>query len=643
VILLHSKNSSSDLIGAKPLRRSQENQEPSAMARIPEAEIERLKEGVPVARLVEASGIELKKGGKDLLGRCPFHEDATASLVVTPAKNLWHCFGCGVGGGPIDWVMKCQGVSFRHAVELLRAEVGSDVGLIELGAPKTPRSRAKLPAPVALDAGEQELLDQVIGYYHETLLASPEALAYLERRGIASRELIEQHRLGFANRTLGLRLPATAIKAGAEVRGRLQKAGVLRESGHEHFNGCLVVPVFDQAGHVTEVYGRKITPNVNPPWHLYLPGPHRGVWNERGLVGQTEVILTEALIDAMTFWCAGYRNVTAAYGVEGLTEDHLATFKRLGVRRVLIAFDRDDAGERGTEKAAERLMAEGLECYRVQFPKGMDANEYALKVTPADKSLGLLIRKAVWLGKGVAPAEAPGQHVEDVPTQSTPSADAAPALETPSLAAEAVPSALAADVDAQVSEDEVIVSFRDRRYRVRGLAKNLSAEVLKVNVLVSRGEAYHVDSLDLYAARARAHYLTQAAKELACREDVIKLDLGRILLKLEALQAERIKAAMKVEPAAPKMTEAEEAEALELLRAPDLLTRIVADFDACGLVGEATNKLVGYMAATSRKLAGPLAIVVQSSSAAGKSSLMDAVRGLLSRLAAMIAPCSVKA
>ena len=377
------------------------------MARIPEAEIERLKEAVPVQRLVEVSGIELKKGGKDLLGRCPFHEDATASLVVTPGKNLWHCFGCGVGGGPIDWVMKRHGVSFRHAVELLRVDMGSDAGLAELGTPR----RAKLPAPVALDAGEQELLDQVIGYYHETLLQSPEALAYLERRGIASRELIEQHRLGFANRTLGLRLPATQIKAGAEVRGRLQKTGILRDSGHEHFNGCLVVPVFDADGHVTEVYGRKITPNVNPPWHLYLPGPHRGVWNERALGGQAEVILTEALIDAMTFWCAGYRNVTAAYGVEGLTDDHLAAFKRCGVRRVLIAFDRDDGGERGAEKAAERLMAEGLECYRVQFPKGMDANEYALKVTPAQKSLGLLIRKAMWLGKGAAPADVPGQHV----------------------------------------------------------------------------------------------------------------------------------------------------------------------------------------------------------------------------------------
>jgi DNA primase catalytic core len=600
------------------------------MARIPEAEIERLKEAVPVARLVEASGIELKKGGKDMLGRCPFHEDATASLVVTPAKNLWHCFGCGVGGGPIDWVMKRQSVSFRNAVELLRA----DVGVVELGTPQTSRPRAKLPAPVALDAGEQELLDQVIGYYHETLLASSEAMAYLERRGIASRELIEQHRLGLANRTLGLRLPVAQVKAGAEVRGRLQKIGLIRESGHEHFNGSLVVPVFDQAGHVVEVYGRKLLDNLRAgtPLHLYLPGPHRGVWNERALVGQAEVILTEALIDAMTFWCAGYRNVTAAYGVEGLTDDHLAAFKRCGVRRVLIAFDRDDAGERGAEKAADRLMAEGLECYRIQFPKGMDANEYALKVTPAEKSLGLVIRKAVWLGKGTPPADAPGQHVKDVALPATvaePSpTESAPSVEPPSLAA--VPAAAqsaapAADIVAEVSDDEVIMSFGDRRYRVRGLAKNLSAEVLKVNVLASKGEAYHVDSFDLYAARARAHYIGQAAKELACREDVIKLDLGRVLLKLETLQAERIKAAMKVEPAAPRMSEAEETEALALLRAPDLMARIVADFDACGLVGESTNKLVGYLAATSRKLGGPLAIVVQSSSAAGKSSLMDAV------------------
>jgi DNA primase len=72
------------------------------MARIPEAEVQRLKDEVAVQRLVEAAGIELKRVGKDLAGRCAFHEDDEPSLIVTPAKNLWHCFGCQVGGGPID-------------------------------------------------------------------------------------------------------------------------------------------------------------------------------------------------------------------------------------------------------------------------------------------------------------------------------------------------------------------------------------------------------------------------------------------------------------------------------------------------------------------------------------------------------------
>jgi DNA primase len=129
------------------------------MARIPQDEIERLRSQVNVERLVEASGVELKRGGKDLVGRCPFHEDDTASLVVTPGKNLWHCFGCGVGGGPIDWAMKKNAVSFRHAVELLRA--GLAAGSLEATGASLVR---KLPSPVALNAGEQELLDQVIGY-----------------------------------------------------------------------------------------------------------------------------------------------------------------------------------------------------------------------------------------------------------------------------------------------------------------------------------------------------------------------------------------------------------------------------------------------------------------------------------------------
>jgi len=91
------------------------------MARVPEAEQERLKREVSVVRLAEARGVKLRRRGEELLGLCPFHDDKEPSLVINQAKNLWHCLGsCGEGGSVIDWVMKAEGVSFRHAVELLR-------------------------------------------------------------------------------------------------------------------------------------------------------------------------------------------------------------------------------------------------------------------------------------------------------------------------------------------------------------------------------------------------------------------------------------------------------------------------------------------------------------------------------------------
>ena len=90
------------------------------MPRIADHEVERLKAEVSLVRLIESSGVKLVKRGGDMVGCCPFHADDTPSLVVSVSKNLFNCFGCGAGGGVIDWVMRAEGVSFRHAVELLR-------------------------------------------------------------------------------------------------------------------------------------------------------------------------------------------------------------------------------------------------------------------------------------------------------------------------------------------------------------------------------------------------------------------------------------------------------------------------------------------------------------------------------------------
>ncbi|MGH8229934.1 MAG: toprim domain-containing protein, partial [Steroidobacteraceae bacterium] len=519
-------------------------------------------------------------------------------------------------------------------------------------------------------ASDQRLLGEVIEFYHETLLASPEALKYLEARGLGDRELIEHFRLGFANRTLAYRLAPKQYKAGAELRTALQRIGILRESGHEHFNGSLVIPVINDAGVVTEVYGRKIRDDLRPgtPYHLYLPGPHRGVWNAGAAHGSPadgspkEVILCEALIDALTFWAAGFRNVTASYGVEGFTAEHLALLKHCRIERVFIAYDRDEAGDRAAERLAEQLMTEGLECYRVLFPHRMDVNEYALKVQPAAKSLGVALRSAHWMGKGARPKSEPLSSPESIPLESSPPPGAettadiestaidptsmataaaavpveAPAMPPPSRQPSA-PESLEVcapqgecppqGVPLEVRAHEVLIALGDRRWRIRGLSPEMTLGQLKVNLLVSHGEAFHVDTLDLYIARARTAYLREAAAELGLPEETLKRDLGAVLLRLEALQAEKHES----KPAAPVLTitAEEKAAALALLTDPNLPQRIVADLSLCGVVGEETNKLIAYLACLSRKQEKPLAVVVQSTSAAGKSTLMEAVLALM--------------
>jgi DNA primase catalytic core len=611
------------------------------MARIPDAELERLKAEVSVERLVEAAGIALTKSGANRLGVCPFHEDREASLVVTPAKNLFHCFGCGAAGGPIDWVMKTSGISFRHAVERLRA----DIGTVATTAPVSRSKVRVLPAPVAADADDEAVLRQVVDYYHETLLKSPEALDYLKARGIHHPEAVQKFRLGYANRTIGYALPGKAWKAGGEIRGRLAAVGIYRESGHEHFNGSLVIPVMDEGGAVIEVYGRKIRDDLRKgtPTHLYLPGPHRGVWNVEALRESKEVILCEALIDALTFWCAGFRNVTAAYGVEGFTADHFAAFEKHGIERVLIAFDRDEAGDRAAVALAQKLTARGIACYRIQFPKGMDANAYALKVQPPSKSLGLLIRTAAWMGGGAPPdpetrkAAAKEEMIHEELAQETPTPEPLPSLaaspkammDEAALPASVRPPAPGEDFPYEVQGADLLLVFEGRAYRVRGWQKALNPETLKVNVMVSRGESFHVDSIDLYQAKARAAFIKQAGLELSESEETLKTDLGKVLRKVEAMQAEALVEGLKEKAKRPAITEEEQAEALALLRSPDLLPRILSDFEALGVVGEEPNKITGYLAAVSRLLDRPLALLIQSASAAGKSSLMDAVLDLV--------------
>ncbi|EKR5441444.1 toprim domain-containing protein, partial [Escherichia coli] len=538
--------------------------------------------------VVQAQGRQLVKKGKDFTTLCPFHDEKTPSCVISPEKNLYHCFGCNAGGSVLNWVMQTEKLSLRKAVERLKAELGDNPAVVPLVTKDEPEIFAED------EAGRQKLLSRVVEFYHHTLLNAPEAVAYLEKRRLNHPELVAAFKLGFANRTLPYRLPAVKSRAGEKIRARLKGVGVLRESGHEHFTGSLVVPVMDLNGQIREMYGRKIGGDLRKgtPLHMYLPGTHGGVWNEQALIGSSSVVLCESLIDAMSFWVAGVRNVTAAYGVNGFTDEMRAALLAHGVKQVLIAYDND--------------------------PAGMDANGYLCQVAEPEQAFSVLLDGAV-----------PMSDLADV-ASIAPQASAEPAHLT-SLAADvaALPavSAPAPGVSVETLADgELMVALPGERWTIRGVSRKTNAAAMKVNaqVLDTESGVVFADAVDMMSARSRGGYARAAAAELGLAEGDLRRSLGKVLLALEHWQA-----APEPANAAPEMTPEDREAALELLRSPDLASRIAADMAACGVVGESTNLTAAYLAAVSRKLDRPLAVLIQSSSAAGKSSLMDAVLNLI--------------
>ena len=602
------------------------------MARFSDKELEHLKTNISLLRLAESQGYALSKEGNDYVMCCPFHDDKTPSLKITPTKNLFHCFGCGVGGSVIDWVIKTQGVSFRHAVELLKdssslaaASTPLSTSNAATSSPVKKSTITKLASPLSEDTDQQTALQQVIAFYHQSLKENGEVQDYLKQRGLDSVELINHFKLGYANRTLGLHLPNKQRKEGKQIRECLQEIGIYRDSGHEHFNGSLVIPVIND-NQVLEVYGRKLLGGrlrKGTPQHLYLPGEHKGVFNADGLIGE-EVILCESLIDALSFWRWGFKHVTCSYGTNGFTNEILECFVERNIKRVLIAYDRDTAGNEASDKLVKLLNKNNIEAYRILFPKNTDANEYAMQVQPAQKGLSLVIRNAEPVGKVIHQINTSTTLSAGVPTVTSLAAeDAVRELETE---ASPVPKPSENENLLDITEHEINLTLGDRDYRIKGFnPEKPNTDSLKINLMVKKGENFHLDKLDMYLSKQRQVFINQASIECGVESAVIKTDLGKILLQLEGLQSQKAEEL----PQEKTFSNSERENALSLLKDKDLPKRILEDFKTIGVVGETTNKLVGYLACVSRKLDKPLALMVQSSSSAGKSALMDAILNLM--------------
>ena len=593
------------------------------MPRIPDDELTRLK-AVPLLDLCRDYGIELKHEGKDWKGRCPFHADDSPSFVVTPSKNLWNCLGaCGCGGDTLQLVIRKEGVSFRHACEKLRARFGGDpCGSRGVGPPLKITTRVgtshDILATPEQAADDTALLGRVADFYHRTFLNEPAAMKYLQSRACFHPEAVTTFRLGFANRTLGYRVPVTTA-AGAALKARLQALGVLRpETGHEHLNGCVVFPLQDTAGRTVQLYGRRL--GASALRHLYLAGPQRGVWNAAGLLPGADWFIGEALIDALTLWSHGWRSVTASYGVNGRTAEHAALVAERKPGRVVVCYDGDTAGNAQAAALAKELAAQGVAVWRAALPEGRDLNDVAREAADPAAALRRVVEDAVKIAGPVVVAVA---KPEAAPS---PDASRAPVSSLAAVAAKKEAAAVPPGDGLTVTKhdaEETILALDGREYRIRGLAKNTAYDALKISLRLACGSAWHLDTLDLAQAKQRAAFVQAASEETGVKADVLKRDVGRVLLKLEELQEARLRA--QVAPEAPPMAAELRARAEAFLRDPNLWDLIAEHAALCGIAGERGNVLLGYLGAVSRLLDRPLAIIVQSSSAAGKTTLMDAI------------------
>jgi DNA primase/DNA-binding transcriptional ArsR family regulator len=564
--------------------------------------IERIKSANDLAAVVAERGIELKRKGRQLVAPCPFHQEKAASFNVSSAKGLFHCFGCGVAGDVIGFVTKHDKVSFGGALEALARRAGLDLGrLMEerpriqqrtpLAALTPPRSGKTAPATKPSAEGAPPhgapptaILSRVVEHYHRTFCERDDAQAYLAKRGLTDRDILRVLKIGYADGSL-----LKVIPKDGEVRDELVSLGVITSEGRELLGGCVVVPIPDPlTGQWTNLYGR----GMRAPRHCYLPGPLRGVLNFQAARLSPEVVLTESILDALSFHQVGISIAIPIYGVNGFTPDHLDLLKREGVKRVILALDNDDAGRKGTDALKGKLTAMGMTVGALSFPEGIkDANELLVS---RNGDAGEVFRQLLDAANASTPK--PPSHPE--PGSAPPLRDekAAGGIE---LVREGV------------------------TYHAR--VHSLLLGRLRATVKATKGETFHVDTIDLYASRSRTEYAKRAAKALGVGAEAVEADLLALVVEGEKA-AETTASESEPQPAA--MGEAERLEALGFLRRGDLLDQVARDIDALGYVGEETNKRLLYFVAVSRKLDDPLSAIVLSQSGAGKSGLTEVIERL---------------
>ena len=328
---------------------------------IDNASVEQLKNNIDIVDIV-SNYIEVKKAGANFKANCPFHGEKTPSFVISPAKQIYHCFGCGVGGDAIKFVQEYEKLNYPEALEKIASMMNFSLAYTK----------------GTTDHNEtRRVLEQVQNWYAKALDSTPVSLQYLHERGI-TQQSIETFGIGYVGASSEL---MNFLHSNMLPLPKAQEGGIIdqRESGgfYARLTERITFPIYSASGAIVGFGGRTIT---NHP-AKYINSPQTKLFNKSQLLygyakakesiyKNKKLIVCEGYLDVIMFHQAGFKEAVATLGT-ALTEEHLPILRK-GEPHIILAYDGDKAGVAAALKAANMLSESGFDGSVVLFPDGKD-------------------------------------------------------------------------------------------------------------------------------------------------------------------------------------------------------------------------------------------------------------------------------
>ena len=305
--------------------------------------------------------IEVKKAGSSFKALCPFHDEKSPSFVISPQKQMFHCFGCGVGGDAIKFVMEFEKLNYPEAIERLADQNNYTLNYTDNKNPQKQRS---------------QLMEKLSQWYQSLLNTMPTAQSYLQERGV-SMASIEKFGIGYAPESFKT---IQFIKSNQFNMAEAIEFGVAGSDGgreYARFMERIIFPIHAANGASVGFGGRTITGHQAK----YINSPQTPLFNKSRLLyaydlarkdiyNHKQIIITEGYLDVVMLHQAGFNHAVATLGT-ALTQEHLPLLRK-GEPRVIMAYDGDNAGKAAALKAARLLSAGGFDGGVVIFEGGLD-------------------------------------------------------------------------------------------------------------------------------------------------------------------------------------------------------------------------------------------------------------------------------